>query len=380
MGDSKVISKIIEKYYLEINREKHHRFKSWEHCYKFFKDREIFNSVEQKDIAALHLAFYLASWGMYRGSSFLLQKDYKVHEYAVDVLMSSKYDQLWTDKLEESYIEHIDSIIELKQEIIKSYADNINIVKGKEKDINVTDTLVSKILLGVLGCVPAYDRYFIEGLKYHGFRYTNFSKDSLLELSEFYNRYRLEFNKLQEVTEVNGLRYSPMKLIDMYFWQVGYSLDPSNELQPEEFLIIEQCSLEWKKIKQEDKKDKVSIPKKINDDAKKSKSKSILSMVIEAVDNLEGEFTKKDIKDYIFSKYGEINEGTINCQTILGTVNRDSRVNWQVNKKERISNSRYDFLYDKGNGHLEKYNPDIHGLWEIKEKDGKYFVKKYDRG
>ena len=238
--------------------------------------------------------------------------------------------------------------------------------------------MVSKILLGVLGCVPAYDRYFIEGLKYHGFRYTNFSKESLLELFEFYNIYRLEFDKLQQITETNGLRYSPMKLIDMYFWQVGYSLDLNNELQPEEFSIIEQCSLEWKKMKQAVKKDRVSIPKKINNDEKKSKSKSVFSMVIEAVDNLEGEFTKKDIKDYIFSKYGEINEGTINCQTILGTVNRDSRVNWQVNKKERVSNTRYDFIYDKGNGYLEKYNPDKHGLWVIKEIDGKYRVKKYN--
>jgi len=30
------------------------------------------------DYLSLHHAFYLASWGMYRGSSFLLQKDYKV--------------------------------------------------------------------------------------------------------------------------------------------------------------------------------------------------------------------------------------------------------------------------------------------------------------
>ena len=31
------------------------------------------------DYLSLQLAFYLASWGMYRGSSFLIQKDYRVH-------------------------------------------------------------------------------------------------------------------------------------------------------------------------------------------------------------------------------------------------------------------------------------------------------------
>lgn len=31
------------------------------------------------DYLSLQLAFYLASWGMYRGSSFLLQKYYRVH-------------------------------------------------------------------------------------------------------------------------------------------------------------------------------------------------------------------------------------------------------------------------------------------------------------
>lgn len=31
------------------------------------------------DYLSLQLAYYLASWGMLRGSSFLLWKDYKIH-------------------------------------------------------------------------------------------------------------------------------------------------------------------------------------------------------------------------------------------------------------------------------------------------------------
>ena len=56
-----------------------HRFLSWEHCYSFFlNNKENLKDDASIDLAALNLAFYLASWGMYRGSSFLLQYDYKI--------------------------------------------------------------------------------------------------------------------------------------------------------------------------------------------------------------------------------------------------------------------------------------------------------------
>lgn len=43
---------------------------------------------------SLQLAFYLASWGMYRGSSFLLQKDYRIHIPVVKELLRNKYNPL----------------------------------------------------------------------------------------------------------------------------------------------------------------------------------------------------------------------------------------------------------------------------------------------
>ena len=52
------------------------RSRSWEHCYRVFRDARTDPSPDY-DYLSLHLAFYLASWGMYRGSSFLLQKDYR---------------------------------------------------------------------------------------------------------------------------------------------------------------------------------------------------------------------------------------------------------------------------------------------------------------
>ena len=79
---------IIYKFYSMIKTDKNHRYKSWEHCYQqFINDHDV-------DRLSLNLAFYLASWGMYRGSSGLLQKDYKIHHGAVEILLDSKYSLL----------------------------------------------------------------------------------------------------------------------------------------------------------------------------------------------------------------------------------------------------------------------------------------------
>ena len=72
---------------------------------------------------------------MYRGSSFLLQKDYRVHIPVVSEILSNKY---------------------------ANYYDGIRRkVKGSALKNNLSETLITKILMGTLGCVPEYDRYFV---------------------------------------------------------------------------------------------------------------------------------------------------------------------------------------------------------------------------
>lgn len=65
-------------FYHEAKRDENGRYRSWEHCYSNFYHARGKDNADL-DYLSLQLAFYLASWGMYRGSSFLLQKDYKVH-------------------------------------------------------------------------------------------------------------------------------------------------------------------------------------------------------------------------------------------------------------------------------------------------------------
>src|SRR3954453_15052724 len=62
----------------------HHRYRSWEHCYQYFHGATPAAVAADRDVAALRLGFYLASWGMYRGSGFLLQNAYTVHLGVID--------------------------------------------------------------------------------------------------------------------------------------------------------------------------------------------------------------------------------------------------------------------------------------------------------
>ena len=69
------IEATVFRYLMPLLEDSQHRFASWIHCYDAFGDENLDNNQK-----ALHLAFYLASWGMYRGSSGLLWKDYTIHD------------------------------------------------------------------------------------------------------------------------------------------------------------------------------------------------------------------------------------------------------------------------------------------------------------
>lgn len=96
---------------------------------------------------------------------------------------------------------------------------------------------------------------------------------------------------------------------------------------------------------------------------------AVWEMVKEAVNALGGKTTSKEIKSYIKKKYGTVNEGTINCQILACSVNSNSRIHWPENKKPRIANGHYDFLFTLGNGKVELYDAQKHGIWEIRRDE-----------
>ncbi|MCF6276651.1 MAG: hypothetical protein L3J07_02255 [Candidatus Magasanikbacteria bacterium] len=214
------INQTISSFYKNINNDNNHRYKSWEHCYLYFIKNEKDIDV---DIACLHLSFYLASWGMYRGSSPLLWKDYLIHKPVVEkILKNYKYLQ----KFNYEKKEHINSFFELKKDIKECYEKEIIVVKNKDNKYIASDTLITKILLGTLGCVPAYDKYFKDGLKEEEIKPLSFTKKSINEIIKFYKENKVEFDKAQKsIKNIGKINYPIMKLIDMYFWQIGFEKD-----------------------------------------------------------------------------------------------------------------------------------------------------------
>ena len=83
-----------QTFYEDACRDENGRSRSWEHCYRVFRDARTDPSPDC-DYLSLHLAFYLASWGMYRGSCFIFHKDYKVHTPIVEEILKPEYDCLF---------------------------------------------------------------------------------------------------------------------------------------------------------------------------------------------------------------------------------------------------------------------------------------------
>ena len=117
-------------------------------------------------------------------------------------------------------------IINLAEWIKEWYMNNIIMVNGELKTVNVTDTLVTKILLGTLGCIPAYDRYFVDGMRKSGISYSKISMSNLRAITEYYKKYQTEFNRAQQIIfSKSNIHYPAMKLVDMYFWEIGFQVD-----------------------------------------------------------------------------------------------------------------------------------------------------------
>lgn len=88
--------------------------------------------------------------------------------------------------------------------------------------VNVTDTLATKILLGTLGCTPAYDRFFVEGLKKSGLSFPYLNARNFSALISYCQAYRQDFSHAQQyILAACGVDYPDMKVIDMYFWMLG---------------------------------------------------------------------------------------------------------------------------------------------------------------
>lgn len=214
---------VVADYYAQVTGE-HSDHRSWEHCFRYFQAFSRRPTNEGRDQAALQLGFFLASWGMYRGSAFIRQYSYTANFGAVDALLLPEFSILWERDFgsEDADFELVPLILCLSDAIRSSY----QIFAEQAGSSGASDTLVSKVLLGTLGCLPAYDRYFAAGFKAAGFRGSEFNSVSVHKILIFCQLHRDALRRSQSVIErQSGLRYPFMKLADMYFWQLGWELE-----------------------------------------------------------------------------------------------------------------------------------------------------------
>ena len=229
--------------YDETNRNT--RFKSWEWCHLAILEgkKEYNKDITNKDrdliidFLSLHLAFYLASWGMLR-NSFILQRDYKCHKIAVKYILDPMYDSLWDfnpsditeDKIKEIYNLIFDKDNGIYFKIKNSYKENNN-----SNDIP-THTLVTKILLGTFACIPAFDELLIDAITYckdysenkDAFNNLNtniekYTQNDFFQLCKFANKNKNELIVKSNIDE-NSFNYPIMRCIDAYFWEIGLKI------------------------------------------------------------------------------------------------------------------------------------------------------------
>lgn len=204
------------------------RYASFDYCYnhfQYFRENGCIEKMTNQDnmqTSCLHIGFYLASWGMLRGSSFLLEKSIKHYESLISNI--AKFDKRIWDIDADSYTEdNIKSLLECKDMVCKSL----------ENGNKLTDTLSTKIMLGIFSNVPAYDVFFRKGLNVH-----SFGKKSLREIANFYDgnqeiidKYKIRTFDFSTGKETHRI-YTKAKIIDMIGFIAGQNkviIHPVNE-------------------------------------------------------------------------------------------------------------------------------------------------------
>lgn len=246
--------------YME-KRTPHSRYTSYDYCFNYYQsflnsDRiKALSSEKNLKLSCLHLGFYLASWGMYRGSGWLLQTSLKIFEPLIKEIskLEERYWKIDVDTYEKR--NNIRLLINLSKTIKDSFKKfkEIKEFQGTDLSFLASDTLVTKIMAGIFGSIPAYDNLFNIGL--FSKKYCAFTKDSLDFIIKFYQHYRKEIDffeihtlDYESSSKITKNIYSKAKIIDMICWIEGFNNESEiKEKQGKDHNITKREILEIKK-------------------------------------------------------------------------------------------------------------------------------------
>jgi hypothetical protein len=192
-------------------RQTGERYASFDYCFNYFQSFRERNKIAQLaeprhiEMSSLQLGFYLASWGMLRGSSFLLEKSVRIYQPLIQGIAT--FDKrIWTIDADVYDDKNIELLLASREMIIESLG----------REYKPSDTLVTKIMLGVFGNVPAFDDFVRRGFGIH-----SFSKRSLVLIANFYLENKAIIDRVKIYTfdaateKPTSRRYTKAKIIDM---------------------------------------------------------------------------------------------------------------------------------------------------------------------
>jgi len=201
------------------------RYASFDYCFNYFRSfRELDRTADiaapqNLQMSCLQLGFYLASWGMLRGSSALLRKSARHYEPVIDVIAAAPA-EAWDLDADRYSAGTWPVIRQLDQQIRRAFGH----------DNGVTSALATKVMLGVFGNIPAFDTRFRRG-----FRAATFGPKAFSRLGEFYREHAgiIEWHRVPTLDFRTGQptrrRYSRAKVIDMIFFIEGGTIRTSPE-------------------------------------------------------------------------------------------------------------------------------------------------------
>lgn len=134
-----------------LNAPSRRRERSWDFCFNYFQDNPY--PTQNMEVSCLQLGYYLASWGMLRGSTFLFKETNALHyRSAIEVIEQHNETMSGLD------VDQYHQASALKDLDAAWYA----LKDALLPDGGSSTTLVSKVMMGVWGCLPSYDTYFIK--------------------------------------------------------------------------------------------------------------------------------------------------------------------------------------------------------------------------
>jgi hypothetical protein len=190
------------------------RYASFDYCFNYFQDARDgqetggLASGDQLELSCLHLGFYLASWGMMRGS---------LHGRSLRELVPVV--QAIADEPRATWELDVPGYPETGIAAVLALGDRIRTAYT----FTASPVLVTKTMLGVFGCIPAFDRFFRLG-----FGGATLDHATLTKISDFYtaNKGALHAMPIRTLDFTTGQDtprcYTQAKIIDMIFFQEGF--------------------------------------------------------------------------------------------------------------------------------------------------------------